>query len=168
MKNTKTLSRTAVLTALALALSAAESLIPLRGVIPIPGLKLGLANLVTTFALCRLNPGEALLILICRCFLGSLMGGRLTSLAFSLTGGLFAFLAMFVFIRCPGVSLFGVSVAGAAAHNFGQIIAACVVLSSTAPITYLPALLICSVVTGAVTGGVSMLLVRRIPVSLLQ
>lgn len=165
MNSAKRLSRNAVLTALALALSAAESLAPLTVFIPVPGLKIGLSNLVTLYALCRLSGKDALMILICRCFLGSLMGGRLTSFAFSISGGMLAFCVMSVLIRSKRLSLFGVSIAGAAAHNIGQIGAACVVLGSSSPVVYLPALLFCSLFTGAMTGGITVLLVSRIPES---
>lgn len=157
------IARCAVLTAAALALSAAEGLVPLTILFPLPGLRLGLANLVTIYALCRLSGREALLILSARCALGALIGGGLTSLAFSLTGGLLSLGVMALLLRFPILSLFGVSIAGAAAHNTGQILAALAVLGSTAPLAYLPPLLICSLVTGAVTGGVSMLLLRRLP-----
>ena len=157
------LARCAVLTALALALSMAERAIPLTALIPLPGLRLGLANLVTVFALCRLSGREALLILIARCLLGAIGGGILTALAFSLAGGLLALGVMALLLRCPGLSLIGVSMAGAAAHNMGQIAAAMAVLGSRAPLVYLPALLLASLLTGAVTGCVSMLLVQRVP-----
>ncbi len=142
------LTRCAVLTALALALSVAEGLVPLTILFPLPGLRLGLANLVTTYALCRLSGREALLILVSRCLLGALLGGNLMALAFSLTGGLLALAVMAALVRCPFLSLFGVSIAGAAAHNTGQILAAMAVLS---------------LVTGAVTGAASTLLVHRVP-----
>ncbi|MGN1003582.1 MAG: Gx transporter family protein [Oscillospiraceae bacterium] len=158
------LARCAVLTALALALSLAERALPLTALIPLPGLRLGLANLVTVFALCRLSGREALLILVARCLLGAIGGGSLTALAFSLTGGLLALAVMALLLRCPGLSLIGVSMAGAAAHNVGQIAAAMVILGSRAPLVYLPALLLASLLTGAVTGCVSMLLVHRVPV----
>ena len=85
------------------------------------------------------------------------------ALAFSLTGGLLALGVMALLLRLPGLSLFGVSIAGAAAHNTGQILAAMVVLGIPAPLVYLPPLLLCSLVTGAVTGGASILLVHRVP-----
>ena len=157
------LTRCAVLTALALALSVAEGLVPLTIIFPLPGLRLGLANLVTVYALCRLSGREALLILIARCLLGSLLGGNLMALAFSLTGGLLALAVMALLLRLSCLSLFGVSIAGAAAHNTGQILAAMVVLLSRAPLVYLPPLLLCSLVTGAVTGAASTLLVHRVP-----
>ena len=157
------LTRCAVLTALALALSLVERVLPLTLLVPLPGLRLGLANLVTVFALCRLSGREALLILIARCLLGAICGGNLTGLVFSLTGGLLAFVVMMFLLRCPGLSLVGVSMAGAAAHNVGQILAAMALLTSWAPMAYLFALLVASVVTGGVTGLVSMLLVHRVP-----
>lgn len=157
------LTRCAVLTALALALSVAEGLVPLTILVPLPGLRLGLANLVTVYALCTLGPGDALLILLSRCFLGALVGGNLTALAFSLTGGVLAYLAMWLLLRLPILSLFGVCVAGAAAHNCGQVLAATAVLGNPAIAVYLAPLLLASVVTGGATGAASILLVRRIP-----
>ena len=161
--NVNKLARCAVLTALALALSMAERFLPLTVLIPLPGLRLGLANLVTVFALCRMSGREAVLILIARCVLGSIGGGMLTSLAFSLTGGLLALGIMALMLRCRRLSLIGVCMAGAAAHNVGQILAAVWVLGSPAPVVYLPALLAASVLTGGVTGAVSILLVHRVP-----
>ncbi len=157
------LARCAVLVALALALSMAERFLPLTILFPLPGLRLGLANLVTLFALCRLSGREALLILVARCLLGAIGGGNLTALAFSLTGGLLALGVMLLVGRCARLSLIGVSMAGAAAHNLGQILAAMVVLQSRAPVVYLPGLLVASVLTGGVTGAVSALLVKRVP-----
>lgn len=157
------LTRCAVLTALALALSVAEGLVPLTVILPLPGLRLGLANLVTVYALCCLSGREALLILAARCLLGALVGGNLTALAFSLTGGLLALGLMALLLRAGRFSLFGVSIAGAAAHNTGQILAAMAVLGTGAPLVYLPPLLFCSLATGAFTGGVAALLVRRVP-----
>lgn len=161
--STARLTRCAVLTALALALSVSEGLFPLTVLIPLPGFRLGLANLVTVYALCRLSVREAFYILAARCLLGALVGGNLMALAFSLTGGLLALGVMALLVGLPGLSLFGVSIAGAAAHNIGQILAAIVVLKSKAPLVYLPPLLLCALVTGAATGGVSILLVRRVP-----
>jgi len=165
LRSVRRLTRCAVLTALALALSVAEGLAPIVVLLPLPGLRLGLANLVTVYALCRLGKRDTLLILLARCFLGALLGGNLSALAFSLTGGLMAFVTMSVLLHLPRLSLFGVSIAGAAAHNTGQILAATVVLGSSAPVLYLPALLLASVVTGAVTGAASVLLVYRVPAS---
>lgn len=159
----KRLTRCAVLTALALALSVAEGLVPLTILFPLPGLRLGLANLVTVYVLVTMGGGEALLILLARCFLGALLGGNLSSLAFSLTGGLLAFALEWILMKWRPLSLFGVCMAGAAAHNTGQILAAMALMRTAAPLVYLPPLLLASVVTGAFTGWVTALLVKRLP-----
>lgn len=161
------LTRCAVLTALALALSVAEGLVPLTILIPLPGLRLGLANLVTVYALAALGGGEAVLILLARCLLGALLGGNLTALAFSLAGGLLALALEWALLRWRRLSLFGVCMAGAAGHNTGQVLAAVAVMGSRAPLVYLPPLLLASVVTGAFTGWAAALLLDRIPENIL-
>ena len=161
--STRRLTRCAVLTALALALSVTEGLFPLTVLVPLPGLRLGLANLVTIYALCTMSGREALLILVARCLLGALVGGNLSALAFSLGGGLLAFGVMWLLVRCRRLSLFGVCIAGAAAHNTGQILSAMALMRTAAPLVYLPPLLLASVLTGAFTGWVTALLVKRLP-----
>ena len=89
MKTAKTIAQSAVLVALALALSYTERFIPLQLVIPLPGIKLGLANIATLVALYMLGWQKTLPIVAVRCFLGALFGG-LTGILFSLTGGLLA------------------------------------------------------------------------------
>ena len=159
----KKLTRCAVLVALALALSVAEGLVPLTILFPLPGLRLGLANLVTVYALVCLGAGEAVMILVVRCFLGALLGGNLSSLAFSLTGGLLAFAVEAILLHCRPLSLFGVCIAGAAGHNTGQILASIVMMKTPATLVYLPPLLFASLLTGAFTGWVAALLIRRLP-----
>ena len=93
MKTTaRQLTLCAMLTALALALSWVERFLPLSLLIPLPGIKLGLANIVTLFALYALGPAQALLILLCRCTLGALFAGNLNALIYSLFGGVAAML----------------------------------------------------------------------------
>ena len=84
-------------------------------------------------------------------------------LTVALGGGLLAFGVMWLLVRCRRLSLFGVCIAGAAAHNTGQVLAAMAVLASPALLVYLAPLLLASLVTGAVTGAASILLVRRVP-----
>lgn len=157
---TKKLALCAVLTALALGLSTLESLFPLSVLVPLPGIKLGLANIVTVFALYRLGDIPALAILIARCLLGAMFAGNASALLFSLMGGVLAMLTMIVLRRVRGLSVYGVSIAGAAAHNIGQICAAMVVLGGTAVLGYLPVLLGVSLITGTLTGFVASLLFR--------
>lgn len=157
---TKKLALCAVLTALALGLSTLESLFPVSVLVPLPGIKLGLANIVTVFALYRLGDIPALAILIARCLLGAMFAGNASALLFSLMGGVLAMLTMIVLRRVRGLSVYGVSIAGAAAHNIGQICAAMVVLGGTAVLGYLPVLLGVSLITGTLTGFVASILFR--------
>lgn len=159
---TKQLTLCAVLTALALALSYVENFIPLSLAVPLPGVKLGLANIVTVFALYALGVGQAFLILIARCTLGALFAGNLNALLFSLLGGLAAMAVMALLSRSRHLSIYGVSIGGAAAHNCGQVAAAILTLGNTAPLYYLPLLLGVSLFTGALTGFAAGLLFRAL------
>ena len=157
---TRELTLCAVLAALALALSYMESFFPLALIVPLPGVKLGLANIITLYALYALGASSALAILVVRCLLGSLFAGNASALLFSLLGGLAAMLVMIALHALPRLSVYGVSVGGAAAHNCGQVAAAMLTLGSAAPLAYLPFLLLVSVFTGALTGFVAALLFR--------
>ena len=109
----------AILISMALVLSYIERFIPLQMFIPLPGIKLGLANIVTLMALFFLGEKSAFTILVLRCLLGSLFGGGIFGLAFSMTGGLLSMTVMCIFKRCRLISIYGVSILGAAAHNIG-------------------------------------------------
>ena len=156
----KNIALCAVLAALALGLSTLEGLFPISLLVPLPGVKLGLANIVTVFALYQLGASAALAILLTRCLLGGLFAGNLSAMLFSVLGGLTAMLVMIFLRRLPKLSVYGVSIGGAAAHNCGQVAAAMLTLGSAAPLAYLPFLLLVSVFTGALTGFVAALLFR--------
>ncbi len=156
----KQLTLCAVLAALALALSYMEAFFPLVLLVPLPGVKLGLANIVTLYALYALGVPSAFCILLVRCTLGALFAGNASALLFSLLGGLSALFVMALLGRSKRLSIFGVSIAGAAAHNCGQVCAAILTLGSTAPLYYLPFLLLVSLFTGALSGLVTALLFR--------
>lgn len=151
-----------MLTALALGLSYVESMFPLLFAVPIPGVKLGLANLVTVFALYALGAGPAVGILFARCLLGGIFAGNLNAIVFSLMGGMLAMIVMIALSKCPQLSLYGVSIGGAAGHNCGQILAAMWTLGNTAPLYYLPFLLGISLITGALTGLLASLLFQAL------
>ena len=153
MKKPKQIARCALLVALALVLSYTERLIPLQMVIPLPGIKLGLANIVSLIALYLLGGRSALLILVLRCLLGSMFSGSVTSLLFSLTGGLLAMGVMAAAKKCPFLSVYGVSILGAAAHNIGQILAAMALMHTVYIAAYLPYLLLVALFTGGATGA---------------
>ena len=152
MKATKTLAQSAMLVALALALSYTERFIPLQLVIPLPGVKLGLANIATLVALYALGWQKTIPIVVVRCFLGALFGG-LTGILFSLTGGLISLGVMAVCKKAPLFSIYGVSILGAAAHNIGQILAAMALMGSVYVWAYLPYLLLIAIFTGTATGA---------------
>ena len=153
MSKTKRLTLCAILVALAMALSYTERFIPLQMVVPLPGVKLGLANIVTLMALYLMGPKAAFAILIPRCIFGAVFGGGITGLAFSLTGGLLAMAVMCLARKIPAFSVYGVSILGAAAHNVGQILAAMVLMNSVYIGAYLPYLLGVALVTGFATGA---------------
>ncbi len=165
MKGTKQLIYCAILISLALVLSYMERFIPLQMLVGLPGVKLGLANIVTLMALYFLGKRNAFTILILRCFLGSFFGGGLSSLAFSLTGGIFALITMTLMRKVRLFSVYGVSILGAAAHNIGQIAVAMVLMKSVYVAGYLPYLLIVSIFTGLATGSICAGVFRILAVS---
>lgn len=159
----KEITLCAVLTALALALSYTEQFIPLQLLIPLPGIKLGLANIVTLVALYLLRTKYAFWILLARCFFGAVFGGGITALLFSLCGGIFALGVMALARKLPFLSIYGVSILGAAAHNVGQILAAMALMHSIYIGAYLPYLLIVAVFTGLLTGAACAGVLRVLP-----
>ena len=163
MGKAKPVSLCAMMTALALALSYTERLIPLQTLVPLPGIKLGLANVVTLIALSLFKTRYACAILICRCVFGAVFGGGITGLVFSLCGGMLALTVMAVVGKVPMFSIYGISVLGAATHNVGQILAAMVLMNSVYIGVYLPWLLIAAVVTGLLTGGICARILRILP-----
>ncbi len=166
--NRKNLSRklalAAMLTAVAAVLNALERFFPLQAVVPLPGVKLGLANIVTLFALFFLDLRTTAAVVAARCVLGALMGGGPTGFFFSITGSLLALGTMALFRNGYGrvFSVYGISMAGAAAHNIGQILCAVVVLGDPAVAAYLPILLFSGLATGTLTAAAAVPLLRRI------
>lgn len=152
MSKAKTITQSAILIALALALSYTERFIPLQLWIPLPGVKLGLANVVTLVALYMLGWKQTLPIVLIRCVLGSFFGS-LTGLLFSLSGGLLSLSIMAPCKNMPIFSVYGISILGAAAHNIGQILAAMALMSSIYVAAYLPYLLLIGICTGLATGA---------------
>lgn len=155
MKKTFRLTLCALLLALALTLSYVERFFPLQLAIPLPGVKLGLANIVSLAALYLLGGKSAFSILILRCILASAFGGGFTSLVFSLSGGLLSMTAMILSRKLPFLSIYGVSILGAAAHSIGQICAAMLMMHSVQIAAYLPVLLIAALFTGFAIGAAS-------------
>lgn len=153
MNHTKRMVLSAVLVSLALALSYTERFIPLQMLVPLPGVKLGLANIVTLIALYLLGVKSAFAVLILRCVLGAVFGGGITGLLFSLTGGVLSMSVMALCKNAPILSVYGISILGAATHNVGQILAAMVLMNSVYIGMYLPYLLVVALFTGFATGA---------------
>ena len=158
----RALCRLALLTGIALMLSYLEALLP--PIVPLPGVKLGLANLVTLFLLYRMGVAEAALTLTARILLSSILFATPVTALYSLGGGACALLIMAVCHRCGRFSPPGVSIAGAAAHQIGQLAVAALLLRSLAVFSYLTPLLLVSLFTGLLN-GVLFLLVRNVPLS---
>ena len=140
----------ACLIGLAMIFSYVESLIPLN--FGIPGVKLGLANLVVVAGLAFLPPLQILAVLISRICLTGLLFGNVLSLAYSLAGGLLSFLVMLLLKRIKGFSMTGISIAGGVAHNVGQLLTAMVILGNVHLGWYFPPLLVAGVVAGGLIG----------------
>ena len=153
MNKNKKLANMAMLVALAMIFSYVESLIPIN--FGIPGMKLGVANLVTVTGLYFLELPEVFLVVVMRILLTGFLFGNGMSIVYSLAGGILSFLVMALMKRLKGFSVAGVSIAGGVSHNIGQIIVASVVVENLKLIYYLPALLIAGTVTGFVMGMIS-------------
>jgi len=156
--------RNGILIAMALVLSLAEKWFPLSLLVPLPGVKLGLANVVSMFALFFCGWQSALVITVLRCLLASIFYGGIISLALSLSGGLLALVAMtgLKIGYDRWISIVGISIGGAAAHNIGQVAMAALLLNSQAVIYYLAVLLITAVVTGILTGTLAQFLFSKL------
>lgn len=148
---TKDITRLALFTAIALTIFVLENQISIP--IAIPGVKLGLANIVTLYLINQYNFKEALLVLVVRIVLGSIFAGQMMSFAYSLVGGLLSLFVMALANRLQdGKNVWFTSILGGIFHNIGQIIVAIIVMGSTSVIYYLSILGMCGIVTGLFTG----------------
>lgn len=162
MNKSKVIAEYGILVALALVLAFVESQIPVF--FAVPGMKLGLTNLVVMIALYHMDEKSAISINIIRILLVSFMFGNVASLAYSLSGGLLSGAAMIVLKKTKKLSMLGVSVAGGVAHNIGQILAAMVLLETTSIGWYLLILWFAGIGAGAVIGIISAEVVKRLPI----
>lgn len=162
--NTRIVAECAALVCLALSLSYLEAVIPFSLLIPLPGIKPGLANIVTILALYRYSPKSAIMISMCRIFLSALLFGTVNSFVFSLFGAVLSFASLVVtaYASKGKMSFIGISVVSAVFHNMGQMAAALIMLHSLSILYYLPTLLISSLITGTLTGVILFLLPKSI------
>lgn len=152
-----------IFTAVAFVLSTVDSLVPIPA--PAPGFKLGLANIVTLILLIKnKSPLCAIIVTLLRCLLGAAASGVLSSLLFSLTGGLVSCIVMWFLLHFNyPISLIGVSVAGAFFHNAGQLAAAALIARNAAVFSYLPVLAITGTAAGCATGYAALRIQNIIP-----
>ena len=146
--------------ALALVLSYVESFIPFF--FGVPGMKLGLTNLIIVILLYCMGPKEAFVISIVRVFLAGFLFGNLFSIIYSLAGAVLSLAVMSLLVKKTKFKTITVSAIGGICHNIGQLIVAAIVVESYNIFYYLPALLIAGLITGILIGIVSGELIRRI------
>ena len=149
-----------VFTALALIFSYVETLIPIN--FGIPGVKLGLANLIIVIALYKMRLREVYLLSIVRVLLSGFIFGNYFSIIYSLAGGLLSLTVMAVFKRKDGFSIMGISIAGGVFHNVGQLIVAMLVVETFSVAYYVPVLLIAGMIPGLLIGIVSNEMLKRL------
>ena len=149
------LCRSAALLVLAFALSLLEHLLPLSLILPLPGVKLGLANVVITVLFFYGSPLDAGIVSGTRILLSALLFGSPISLLFSALGGLFSYLVLWGCrpFQKRFFSFVGISVLSATGHHIGQICAAWILFDSGVFLTYLPVLLLAGLITGGATGA---------------
>ena len=146
--------------ALAMILSFVESQIP--ALVAIPGIKVGLPNLVIVFLLYKVGWKEAVIVSVIRTLLVSILFGNIQMLTFSVAGAALSLAAMILLKKTNWFSTITVSIVGGIFHNIGQIAAAILWTETAGIITYLPVLLISGTVAGAVIGLISGMLVERL------
>lgn len=149
-----------VFVALAMIFSYVESLIPFQ--IGIPGVKLGLANLIVVIALYKMGIKEAFFVSAVRIVLSGFLFANLFSIIYSLAGGILSLSVMAFLKSRRSFSVFGVSMAGGVAHNIGQIVVAMLVVETFSVAYYIPVLLVAGLATGAVIGIVSNAMLKRL------
>lgn len=157
VKNVATLG---LCVALAMIMSYIESLFPLN--FAVPGIKMGLANIVIIFLLYRMGFGAACVVSLIRVFLVSLLFGNMMMMAYSIAGAVLSLGLMFLLKKSGKFSVVGVSIAGGVAHNAGQIIMAIILLGAKQIAYYLPVLAVTGTVTGVLIGIAASIVIKRV------
>ena len=156
----KKLTVVALSVSLAMIFSFVESQIPPLAMVP--GVKIGLANIVTVFLLYSIGLPEAILVSLIRVCLSSLLFGNLTSFIYSATGAIVSLIAMLIAKNLTPFGKVGVSVIGALMHNAGQVAAACLVMGTAALAVYFIPLIITGTLSGAVIGVIAGIVAHRV------
>lgn len=156
----KKLALLGLLTAIALTIFLVEAQIP--PIVPIPGVKLGLANIVTVFTVFAVGSREGAEMLACRIFLGAVFAGNFATILYSAAGGLCAILVTVGLKRILNRrQLWAAGALGAVAHSIGQMAAAIAVAGTPSLVVYLPVMIAVSIVTGLLTGLCAQILLNR-------
>ena len=156
----KKLTVMAMLCAIALTIFMVEAQIP--PLVPLPGVKMGLSNIVTVFSVFSLGPGEAAAILFVRIFLGAVFAGNFSTILYSAAGGLCTILVTIALRKVlREKQLWIAGCIGAAAHSIGQMAMAVLLTGTPSLVVYLPVMIVCSILTGAFTGLCAQILVNR-------
>ena len=160
MSKTRRLTTLAIATSLAMVLSFLESLLP--PLVAVPGVKIGLSNIVTVFLVYTLGERDAAAVSAVRVSLSSLLFGSAVSFLYSLSGALLSYLLMILSKRLLPFGTVGVSVLGGVAHNVGQVAAAILIMENAYIAYYLPPLLISGVLAGVLVGAAAGILTARL------
>ena len=149
-----------LLTAIALTIFLVEAQIP--AIVPLPGVKLGLSNIVTVFTVFALCPKDGILVLISRIFLGAVFAGNFSTIFYSAAGGICA-IAVTILLKkiLRQNQLWVAGCLGAIAHSVGQMAMAMLLLGTPSLIVYLPVMIIISIITGLFTGFSAQFLINR-------
>lgn len=156
---TKKVAMLGLTIALAMIMSYIEALVPLS--FAVPGIKMGLANIVIIFVLYKIGTKEAILVSLIRVILVSLLFSNVMAMAYSIAGAVLSLSVMWLLKKTDKFSFIGVSIAGGIMHNVGQIIMAVILLGTEQIALYLPVLMITGTATGVVIGIVSGLVINR-------
>ena len=157
---TKKITQMGLLLATALVLSYLESLLPV--VIAVPGVKIGLANIITMLLLYQYGGRRAFLFMVVRVVLSGFLFSGMAGIVYSLAGGICCIVVMELIRKIPYCSILGVSMAGAVSHNFGQILVAWLVMANSHILYYFPVLCISGLITGILIGLLSDILWKRL------
>ena len=160
-ENTRRLAFGAMFTALALIFSYVEFLVPLP--VPVPGIKLGLANLVIIIAIYRMGFKYAFTINCARIIASGLLFSGVFGMLYSFAGGILSLVVVYVLYRMGRFSMVGISMAGGVMHNLGQLLTACLIVSNIRLMSYFAVLLFSGLISGILIGIVAYNIEKRLP-----
>ena len=156
----ETIAQLGMFIAVAMVFSYIESFIRID--IAVPGIKLGLANIVTIVVLCKLGLADAVLVSVLRIFLSSLLFGNFTIMIYSLAGAAVSMLFMWISVKVGFFSTTGTSILGGVGHNVGQLIVAYLVIKNQNILIYAPVLLVSGTITGVLIGLAAAFVIRAV------